>query len=74
MTKNEILNIEWHSTRLIVKALNKLSTIEKAAEELGISPRNIHRLMKIYDIKWKDTKTGYVLGRIPHYMTIVTNE
>lgn len=69
----EILNIEWHTARLIVKALNKISTIEKAAKELGISPRNVHRLMKVYEIEWKDEKRGYVCGRIPHYMTIVTN-
>lgn len=74
MTKYEILNIEWHTTRLIVKALNKLPTIEKAAKELGLSVRNLHRLMQVYEIEWKEKQEKYILGKVPSYMIIVTNE
>ena len=63
----EILNMEWHTTRLLVKALNKMPTVEKAAGALGISVRNLHRKMREYDIEWKETT--YILGRVPHYQT-----
>jgi transcriptional regulator with PAS, ATPase and Fis domain len=47
----EILNIDYHTKRLIVKALNKSATHEKAAKALGISERNLFRLKKQYNIE-----------------------
>jgi transcriptional regulator with PAS, ATPase and Fis domain len=48
---SEILNIDHHTKELIVKALNRTSSHEKAAKALGISERNLFRLRKQYNIK-----------------------
>jgi transcriptional regulator with GAF, ATPase, and Fis domain len=47
----DILNIDYHIKGLIVKALNRTSSHEKAAKALGISERNLFRLRKQYNIK-----------------------
>ena len=46
----EILNIEYHTKRLIVKALNQSRTNEEAAKLLGITWRNLYNLMNRYGI------------------------
>lgn len=48
---SEILNIDYHTKRLIVKALNQTLSHEKAAKALGISERNLFRLRKQYNIQ-----------------------
>jgi len=47
----EILNIDYHTCRLMVKALNKFRTKAAAAKAMGISERNLYRLKKRYGIK-----------------------
>lgn len=49
--KEENLNIEWHTKRLILAALNKCKNSKEAAEELGMSERNLFYLKKLYGIK-----------------------
>lgn len=51
ITAGEILNIDYHIKELIVKALNRTTSHEKAAIALGISERNLFRLRKQYNIK-----------------------
>ena len=46
----ETLNIDYHHKRLMLKALNKTSTIALAAKELGISERTLIRWMDEYKI------------------------
>ncbi|MGN6417769.1 MAG: helix-turn-helix domain-containing protein [Pseudobacter sp.] len=46
----EILNIEYHTVRLMVKALNSSKTKVAAAEKLGISDRTLYNLMENYNI------------------------
>jgi hypothetical protein len=48
MTEN--LNIEYHTKRLIIRALNEKRTIREAAQALGISERNLYELKKQYGI------------------------
>jgi len=48
--KEEKLNIDYHSKRLMLKALNKHPTITKAAEELGISERQLYRWIEEYKV------------------------
>lgn len=48
---SEILNIDYHTCRLMVKALNKHRTRAAAAAAMGISERNLYRLKKRYGIK-----------------------
>jgi hypothetical protein len=47
----EILNIEYHTIRLIVKALNRCKTMEEAAAELGVHSRSLYSYKRIYGIK-----------------------
>jgi len=70
----EILNMEWHRTQLMVKALNKLPTVEKAAVALGISVRNLHLNIRVYEIEWRKKEKKYVLGRIPQYQILEPSE
>ncbi len=51
---NEVLNLEYHKKRLILKALNQVGRIKYAAPKLGISERNLHRLKEQYDLKRVD--------------------
>jgi hypothetical protein len=47
----QILNIDYHTKLLIIKALNRTSSHEKAAKALGISERNLFLLRKQYNIQ-----------------------
>lgn len=51
---SEILNIEYHTIRLMVKALNKHKTIAKAAKALGMAERLVYNKKQVYDIKRVD--------------------
>jgi predicted DNA-binding transcriptional regulator YafY len=46
----EILNIDYHNKRLMLKALNKHPTVEEAAKALGISERTLYRWMDEYNV------------------------
>lgn len=47
---DEILNIEYHKQRLILRALNELGSFNMAAEKLGICRRTLRRYKKDYNI------------------------
>jgi hypothetical protein len=47
----EILNIEYHTKRLVLKALNQEETIETAATKLNISVRTLHRYKVVWNIQ-----------------------
>jgi transcriptional regulator of acetoin/glycerol metabolism len=47
---NEILNLEYHHKRLVIKALNTALTINQAAALLGVSYNTLNRRMKQYNI------------------------
>ncbi|MFC4261892.1 helix-turn-helix domain-containing protein [Ferruginibacter yonginensis] len=51
----EILNIQFHIKRLVLKALNKCKTDAEAAKELGISIRSLYLYKKEFKII-KDSK------------------
>jgi DNA-binding NtrC family response regulator len=56
----EILNIDYHRRRLVLKALNTLPTKSRARKELGISERQLYRYIQEYGIK-KDRKGRYYI-------------
>ena len=62
----ETLNIDYHTRRLTVKALNKTDSIEDAAYQLGVHERTLYKWMRIYKIH-RDLKTRkyYYLEQIP---------
>jgi hypothetical protein len=47
---DEILNIDYHVRRLVVKALNLFPTKLGASKALGISERQLYTYIKQYDI------------------------
>lgn len=48
---NEILNLDYHRARLIIKSLNTSKTIKEAAEKCGLTPRTLHTWRKNYNIR-----------------------
>lgn len=48
---DEILNLEYHRQRLVLKALNKAGSAEKAAKLLGITSRTVKRYLRQYSIR-----------------------
>ena len=57
---NEILNIQYHTKRLIIKALNKHQKIVAAASALGKSPKWLS--VRIQLLKLKKEKDQWVKG------------
>lgn len=47
----DILNIEWHVKRKVLKALNRFKTQEAAAEALGIEACTLSRYIRNYNIE-----------------------
>jgi len=60
----EILNIEYHTRRLILKALNATKTKDQAAEALGMSVRKLYMVCKQYEIRWDTRAIAYVSGQV----------
>ncbi len=48
----EILNIDYHVRRLVLKALNTSSTVQHAANRLGVSGRTLYRYIDRYGIRF----------------------
>jgi hypothetical protein len=46
-----ILNLHHHRKQLALKALNKHSTVEAAAKDMGITGRTLHNWKKMYGIE-----------------------
>lgn len=74
MTKNEILNIEWHTCRLIVKALNMSKDKNEAYHRLGVSERTLYRLINTYSIYYKKAERLYIAGNMPKYEIVEPHE
>ena len=52
----EILNIEYHTKILVIKALNRSGMSCEAAQLLGISERTLYRYKKQYNIGYDPKK------------------
>ena len=46
----EILNMDYHRSRLIIKSLNTSKTIKEAAQKCGLTPKTLHTWRKNYNI------------------------
>ncbi len=46
----EVLNMDYHRCRLILKSLNSSKTIKEAAQKCGLSKRTMQTWRKNYDI------------------------
>lgn len=56
--KQEILNIEYNKRRLLLKALNTMPTKVKAYRALGITEKQLYRMIRQHQIT-KDSKGVY---------------
>lgn len=66
----EILNIEYHTKRLLLKALNQERSQARAAVLLGVTERTVARMVKLYKLK-KDRKAGtYSLQEETNFVTV----
>lgn len=59
-TGPEILNIEYHKKRLILKALNRERLHSDSARALGIHPISMHRYIRRFGIKVSKTGKYYI--------------
>ena len=50
--EEEILNIEHHKKRLIIKALNKCRCVMHAADRLGVSYKGLYKMMRRYKVRY----------------------
>lgn len=60
----EILNIEYHTNRLILKALNKHKSVMRASKVLQVSERKLFRMIK--DGKIIKTNGVYSMPEFPN--------
>jgi hypothetical protein len=47
----EILNVDYHVRRLLLKALNKFNCRKEQAQALGVSIRTVYRLMERFEVE-----------------------
>lgn len=59
----EILNIEYNTGKLVLKALNKTRTTDEAAAKLGVSVRHVYNFKKHYRISWHAEKEVYQFSK-----------
>lgn len=58
----EILNLEYHHERLIIKALNKAKNINQASSLLGIERSTVRAWIEKFDIQY-NTQTNKYHGK-----------
>lgn len=49
--REEILNIEYHKVRLMIKSLNLSNSVKSAAIKCGVSPKCFYNYMNNYNIQ-----------------------
>jgi transcriptional regulator with GAF, ATPase, and Fis domain len=52
----EILNIDYHTKRLVTEALIRSKDVADAATKLEVSVRSVFRYMKKFEIDYKEIK------------------
>ena len=56
---NEILNIEYHVKRMVIKALNQTQSHEAAGRLLGVTGRTVYRYKRQFDIVYDAKRNEY---------------
>lgn len=59
---SEILNIDYHTRRLVVRALNLFPTKLGASKALGISERHLYTYIKQFDI-YRDSQLNKYISK-----------
>lgn len=57
LEQEEILNIQYHVGKMIVKALNRAVNVRDAAKLLGVTERTLYRYKWQYNVMY-DRKSG----------------
>lgn len=55
----ETLNIDYHRSLLVVKALNKAKTIKQAATLLGVTRKTVYSLINHYQVEFDEKEKKY---------------
>lgn len=55
----ETLNIDYHRSLLVVKALNKAKSIKQAATLLGVNRGSVYSLIKHYRVEFDEKEKKY---------------
>ena len=67
----EILNIEYHTRLLLLKALNKYKFKTRAFAALGVSEKQGYNLIKLHEVRWSEGK-GYYSDKVIEFITVKT--
>lgn len=62
----ETLNIEYHTRRLLLKALNSFKTKTKAYMALGVSEKQLYNLIKHHEV-YRNEKGIYCSDKIINF-------
>lgn len=65
----EILNIEYHTRRLLLRALNKYKFKTRAFAALGVSEKQGYNLIKLHEVVWSKDK-GYYSDKAIEFITV----
>lgn len=65
----EILNIEYHTRRLLLRALNKHKFKTRAFAALGVSEKQGYNLIKLHEVRWSRDR-GYYSDKVIEIINI----
>ena len=63
MILEETLNLDYHISLLVLKALNKATTILKASILLGVTDRTVYNYISDYGIVYDKVKSLYIISK-----------
>lgn len=69
----EILNLEYNTRLLLLKALNKYRFKTRAFAALGVSEKQGYNLIKLHEVQWSRDR-GYYSEKIINFKTILNVE
>jgi hypothetical protein len=58
----DILNIEYHLKKLLLKALNRAETIAEAARLTGVTKKTIRKYQRMYNIQYCPQEKQYFIN------------
>lgn len=65
----EILNIEYNTRLLLLRALNKYKFKTRAFAALGVSEKQGYNLIKLHEVRWSKEK-GYYSDKLIEFITV----
>lgn len=67
--EKEILNLEYHSLRILVKVLSQCHSFKEAAEITGVAPSTLYRMLWRGGIEYKKSPKGRIeIVKVPTFV------